>query len=76
MISKYECYDRFYKLFFSHCDDYQYTYDCPICRGCPFFEPEYAHPCKLHREKLTGKLNETWNDIKVLVESVYSDLAK
>ena len=76
MISKYECYDRFFKLYFSHCDDYYYKYDCPLCRECPFFEPEYSHPCKLHREKLTVKPNKTWSDIKVLVESVYSNLAK
>lgn len=67
MISKYECYDRFFKVFFSHCDDYQYMYDCPLCRNCP---------CKMYREKLESKLNEIWNDIKVLVESAYSDLAK
>lgn len=76
MISKYECYDRFFKSYFSHGNYYQYLYDCQLCRECPFFEPEYAHLCKLHREKLTGKIYETWNDIKVLVESVYSNLAK
>ena len=76
MISKYECYDRFFKIYFSNCDDYQYTYDCPLCRECPFFEPEYSQPCKMYREKLGGKLNETWNDITVLVESQYSNLAK
>ena len=76
MISKYECYDRFFKLDFPNCDNYKYMYSCPLCRECPFFEPEYVQPCKFYREKLTGKLNETWNDIKVLVESQYSNLAK
>ena len=76
MISKYECYDRFFKLYFSHCDDYQYVYDCPLCRECPFFELEYANPCKLHREKLVDKQYKKWNDIKVLVESTYSNLVK
>ena len=78
MISKYECYDLFFKSYFSHGDNcyYYYKYDCPPCRKCPFFEPEYALPCKLHREKITVKPNKTWNDIKGLVESAYSNLAK
>ena len=76
MISKYECYDMFFKLYLSNGDDYNYIYDCPLWRECPFFEPEYSHPCKLYREKLTGKKNEIWSKIKVLVESVYSNLAK
>lgn len=74
VISKYECYDRFFKIFFSYCDDYQYMYDCPLCRNCPFFGFKYGNnPCKLYSEKLTGKLNQSWNDIKVLVESAYSE---
>ena len=67
MISKYECYDRFSKVYIPNSDDYHYKYDCPLCRECPFFEPEYAHPCKLYRVEP----NKTWSDIKVLVESTY-----
>ena len=70
MISKYECYDRFSKVYIPNSDDYKYVYSCPLCRECPFFEPEYAHPCKLYREKLTERLNEPWSNIKVLVEKV------
>lgn len=74
MISKYECYDRFMKVTFSDGDDYFYMYDCPLCRNCPFFSLKRIYsPCGLYNEKLTGKLNQSWNDIKVLVESVYSE---
>ena len=68
MMSKYECYYRFFRS----SNDGPYGFRCPGCTTgkCPL----YGHNvCLLLQGLAEGRPLLTWNDVKVFVEDVYAN---
>lgn len=66
MMSKYECYHRFFRA----SNDEYYRFLCPGCitGNCPLCSDSV---CLIIKGVLEDKPLRTWNDVKMFVESIY-----
>lgn len=69
MMSKYECYHRFFRP----SDDLPYRFRCPGCvtGNCPLYRSPDV--CLVLQDLAADRLLLTWNDVTVFVEDVYAN---